>query len=438
MNETEQKIIDRIDANRELILTFARDIYNHAELGYKEVRTAQKFAQVMRDLQLTLQEGLAITGVKAYLKKEGENPVTLALLGELDAIRLPQHPHANSKTGAAHGCGHHAQLAGVVGAALALSDPEIAEKLDGQVVFFATPAEEYGEVEYKKRLMDEGRIVYGGGKCELLRLGAFDDIHLCMAHHIMQQGIAVGTGSSNGVVSKIIRIKGKAAHAGVCPEEGINALSAATLGLQALAMNQETFRSQDYVRVHPIMTKGGELVNVVPDEAVMEALVRGRSAQAVADASKKTDRAFKAGAYAMGAGCEITTMPGYLPSLPQQMPEEVTEIIRELAGEKEVTVISPLAHGSGSTDVGDVQHMLPVMTFFTGGIAGGLHQTDFDVADEEEAYLLTAKIFALGAYRLLRNGAEVAKRVCAEYEPRFQNKEEYVEFVEQFRYVEEM
>lgn len=437
MNEIERKIVQRIDANRDVILGFANDIYNHAELGYKEVRTAEKFAEVMRSLRLPMQEGLAITGVKAYLNQEKADRISLALLGELDALRIPQHAHANSETQAAHCCGHHAQLAGVMGAALALADAEIAEALDGQVVFFATPAEEYGEVEYKKALMDEGKIVYGGGKCELLRQGAFDDVDLCLAHHITSEGLAVGTGSGNGFVSKVIHIKGKAAHAGACPEEGINALSAASLGLQALAMNRETFRDKDSVRVHPIMTKGGDLVNVVPDEAIIETLVRGRTLEAFADASVKTDRSFKAGAFAMGAGYRIETMPGYLPSLPQRMPEEVVEIIRELAGEKEVAIISPDAHGSASTDVGDVQHLMPVMTFFTGGIKGGLHQVDFDIMDEEEAYILTAKIFALGAYRLLRDGAAVAKRICAEYSPRFQNKEEYVQFVEQFRYVVE-
>ena len=64
-----------------------------------------------------------------------------------------------------------------------------------------------------------------------------------------------------------------------------------------------------------------------------------------------------------------------------------------------------------------------------------MHQVAFEITDEEEAYIL--KDFALGAYRLLRDGAEVAKRLCAEYSPRFQNKEEYIRFVEQFRYVEE-
>ena len=192
MNETERKILRLIEDNRDTILEFANDIYNHAELGYKEWRTSQKFIDVMKRLHLPVEEGLAITGVKAYLNQEKADRISLALLGELDALRIPSMPML-IKTTAAHCCGHHAQLAGVIGAALALTDKEVAQQLDGQVVFFATPAEEYGEVEYKNTLMDEGKIAYGGGKCELIRTGAFDDIDLCLAHHIAMEGIALGS-----------------------------------------------------------------------------------------------------------------------------------------------------------------------------------------------------------------------------------------------------
>ena len=288
----------------------------------------------MKSLQLPVQTDLAITGAKAYLNKEKAGNASLALIGELDALRIPQHAHANQETQAAHCCGHHAQLAGVIGAALALTDAEVAQKLDGQVIFFATPAEEYGEIEFKNQLITDGKIAYGGGKCELIRIGAFDDVDVALAHHISLEGIRLGSNSGNGFVSKVIRIKGKAAHAAGCPEKGVNALSAASLGLQALALNRETFRDEDCVRVHPILTKGGDLVNVVPNEAVLETLVRGKNLEAFADASVKTDRSFKAGALAMGAGYRIETMPGYLPSLWQPAPEEMADAVKALAGEK--------------------------------------------------------------------------------------------------------
>lgn len=237
-------------------------------------------------------------------------------------------------------------------------------------------------------------------------------------------------------MAKVIRIKGKASHAAGAPHEGINALDAAALGLQALAFNNKTFRDEDSVRVHPILTKGGDLVNVTPEEAVIETLVRGKTKEAFSDAAMKTDRSFKAGALALGAGYRIETAPGYLPSLPQKFPQELIDIIAEAAGEQ--PKITPLtAHGAGSTDVGDVQHLLPVLTFHTGGVSGGLHQTSFSVDNEEEAYVLTAKIFALSAYRLLKDGAALGRRVNNDYKPIFNNKEEYIEFLDKFRSVEE-
>ena len=204
---TEQRILKIIDDNRETIVEFARDIYDHAELGYKEFRTSKKFVDFMKSLQLPVQTDLAITGAKAYLNKEKAGNASLALIGELDALRIPQHAHANQETQAAHCCGHHAQVAGVIGAALALTDAEVAQTLDGQVIFFATPAEEYGEIEFKNQLIADGRIAYGGGKCELIRIGAFDDVDVALAHHISLEGIRLGSNSGNGFVSKVIRIK---------------------------------------------------------------------------------------------------------------------------------------------------------------------------------------------------------------------------------------
>ena len=202
----------------------------------------------MKELGLRTETGLAITGTKAYLNEEKKDTASLALLGELDALRIPEHAHANPETDAAHCCGHHAQMAGIFGAALALTVPEIAEKLDGQVVFFATPAEEYGEIGFKNELRAQEKIKYGGGKCELIRIGAFDDIDLNLAHHTtIGNEVVIRKGSGNGFVSKVIRYKGKAAHAAGSPHLGVNALNAAALGLTALQYQRETFQDKDTV-----------------------------------------------------------------------------------------------------------------------------------------------------------------------------------------------
>ncbi len=191
---------------------------------------------------------------------------------------------------------------------------------------------------------------------------------------------------------------------------------------------RETFRDKDTVRVHPIMTKGGDLINVIPNEAVIETLVRANNTEAILDASEKTDRAFLAGAVAVGAQVEIETMPGYLPTIPVDAPDELVEAARD---KYNVNVFDGTDKPSGgSTDVGDVQHIQPVFTFNTGGTSGsGLHSVAFDIDDEELAYIVTAKIFALTAYRFLKGGAEAARRLVDDYKPVF-TKQEYIDSME--------
>lgn len=82
--------------------------------------------------------------------------------------------------------------------------------------------------------------------------------------------------SSNGFVGKTVRYIGKTAHAADAPHEGVNALNAACLGLMGINALRETFREQDVVRVHPIITKGGDFVNSVPDDVRLELYVRAK------------------------------------------------------------------------------------------------------------------------------------------------------------------
>src|SRR4029450_4193826 len=94
---------------------------------------------------------------------------------------------------------------------------------------------------------------------------------------------------------------------------GINALYAAHIALAAINALRETFRDEDTIRVHPIITHGGSQVNVIPGEGRRETYARARAVAAILDANTKVDRAFRAGALALGAKVEIETLPGYMP-----------------------------------------------------------------------------------------------------------------------------
>ena len=403
LDRIEQKIVDIIDAKAEEIIAFGTDIFNHAELGYKEVRTAGKYVEEMKKLGLESEEGWAITGVKTYLKPKGttDGP-TLAVIGEMDALPIPNHP--NAYNGAAHCCGHHVQLTGIVGAAMALVDEEVKAAMGGNICFFAVPAEEFVDIEWKNQMMKEGKLGYGGGKCELIRIGAFDDIDIAMGHH-SSTGLDMGiiNSTSNGFVNKTVTFKGRAAHAAGMPHHGIDALNAATASLVNIALQQESFRDEDGVRCHGFISDGGNAVNIIADNITLQYCVRAKTPEAYKDASKKVDRSFKAAAMATGCDVTIETMAGYMSGVVNENTKVLQSVFDDIKAEGKYTnQIDMLGHNTGSDDFGDVASLMPLVHFTTGGIVGTVHGPDLMVSDPYLAYVVTAKIFALTAYRLMK------------------------------------
>ena len=430
MNSTEQRIIQLIEEHKEEIIQIGRSIWQHPELGYKEFRTSRLFCDFVKKFGLEPEQNLAITGAKAYLKDKKEGDITVSLIGEMDALPMADSPHANPETGAAHCCGHNAQMAGMMGALFALADPQVREAMDGNVVFFAVPSEEYVEMEFKHGLMQEGKIRYGGGKSELIRIGAFDGIDIAVGHHIAPSVTAsISNHKTNGFLSKIIRYQGRSSHAADAPERGVDALNAANLALHALQIQQESYRDQDTVRVHGYIANGGEAMNIIADTAVMEYSVRANNLPAIEDANRKFDRSMRAGAVATGCGASIVTMPGYLPTIPVKDTRAILEAIEEGAGTYPVTKEDPGIISGGSTDFGDVSHLMPLLQFNTGGYSHELHNKQTQPTDEYLAYVVTAKIFALTAHKLLKNKAEYAKALLKDFTP-VMTKEEYIRYMD--------
>ncbi len=439
MDKIEQKILAIIENHREEITQLGRDIFTHAEMGYKEYRTAEIVRRKLEQLGISAQTGLAVTGVKGYLKEKQDNQPVVAVIGELDALPIPAHPDANPETGASHCCGHNAQIAGMLGAAIALCDPEIRDALDGNVAFMAVPSEEFVDTEFKNGLMEQRIIRYGGGKSELIRIGAFDDISIAIGHHIAPDvpGYALANNTTNGFVNKIVTFRGKSAHAAGSPHLGIDALNAAVLAMHAIDLQRETFRDEDSVRIHSYLPRAGTAINVIAEETCLESSVRGKNIRAMKDAGEKYDRAIRAGAMGLGCQAEIITVPGYLPTVPLEHPELMSEVLEDLSAyEKECGTEYPVAyrnsdyHEAGSTDFGEVSSILPLYQFRTGGYTGELHNSNVRVTDEQLAYVEPAKIFALIAYRLLKDGAAEAGKTIAQFTP-VMSKEDYFRFMEE-------
>ena len=97
----------QIDARRDDIIAIGETILRNPETGFREIKTEQLVADALKGLGLETQTELAITRVKAQIAGGTAGP-TLALIGELDSLRISDHPFADANTGAAHACGHNA------------------------------------------------------------------------------------------------------------------------------------------------------------------------------------------------------------------------------------------------------------------------------------------------------------------------------------------
>jgi amidohydrolase len=428
-DELKLAVCEAIDRRREEIIGIGDHILRNPETGFKEVHTSRLVTETMERLGLDPVAGLAVTGVKGRLAVESNGP-SLALIGELDSLKVSEHPLADRETHAAHACGHNAQIAGMLGAAMGLKDCGAADELGGNLIFFAVPAEEMIEVEYRLGLRDDGTIEYLTGKSELIRLGHFDDVDLAMMIHTSngREHVAGLADSSNGAVIKKIRFLGRSAHAGSRPQAGINALNAANLAMTAIALTRETFYDADTIRIHPIITKGGDSVSVVPAEVTMETFVRGRTLESIIDANQKVDRCLRGAAMAMGCAVEIQTIPGYLPQRNNRaMGELFGNNLKVLYGND--VDFSLGGHRTGSTDMGDLGHIMPVIHPYLHGASGNAHSDGWDIADQQHAYVDPAKMLAMTAIDLLYGGAETARAILDRDQPHMSTAE-YLEYCE--------
>jgi amidohydrolase len=409
----------------------ARDILDHPESGYREVRTSKLVTDWFKTAGLEVQTGIAKTGVIAtvYTGRLGPH---VAVMGELDSLIVPGHAHADPETSAAHACGHHAQIGAMLTVASGLLETSVKKELVGKVSFMAVPAEEYIELEYRETLLTSGEIEFFGGKQEFIKLGFFDDVDIAMLTHT--GGETPGTlgvgGSNNGMIGKTIQYIGKAAHAGGSPHLGVNALNAAHLALAAIHAQRETFRDADTVRVHPIITKGGAAVNSVPADVRMETYVRASNVPAILNASEKIDRALRAGALATGASVRIQTNPGYLPA---KYDEALTEIYRNnastLVGDDNVITLN---HSTGCTDVGDVSQIIATIQPTANATSGNGHGIDYLVDDYDLAVLKAGKAMGMTVIDLLAGDGATGKKIAGAFRAPMMISE-YLERMRNFR-----
>ena len=417
-------IINAVEQYRELIFAAERWIWAHPETGYREVETSAYMAEQFRALgyELTMADG--ITGFYTVLDTGREGPEVM-ILGELDSIICPAHPDANPVTGAVHSCGHNAQCATLLGIAAALKVDGVLDKFCGKIRLCAVPAEELLEIEYRSELKKQGKIKYFGGKSEFLHRGYFDGVDMAFMVH------TAGTPYINkvaiGCIAKSIVYKGVAAHAGGAPWSGHNALYAATCGLNAANALRETFRESDYIRFHPIITHGGDMVNAIPEQVRIESYVRGSTFEGIAKANRRINQALCGAALSIDTNVEIKDMPGYSPLYND---DGMMQLAKDAATLAMPNVECPLTQGvgTGSTDMGDLSCIMPVVHPHCGGARGRGHGNDYRISDPEAACMDSAKWQLAMLLLLLQDGAQRAKQILADFKPKFATKEEFLAY----------
>ncbi len=443
VKELKRLVCAAIEERKDEIIEFGEDIYRHPELGYLEHRTAGKIEEKFKELGLEYQKGIAVTGLKARMKGKASR-VTVGVMGEMDSVVCPTHPDADPSTGAVHACAHNAQITSMLGAAIGLKAAGAARWLGGDVAFMAVPSEEGLGLPKDdsptgkaiEELRSSGRIQFSGGKQQFIFEGAFDDVDMVMQVHsgpmstmMMEESphgkeykVGVG-GSFAGSVAKAARFIGKAAHPAIAPHIGINALSAANLAMSAIHANREGFRDEDMIRVHAVITKGG-IPHSIPDDVRIEALVRSNSIEPLMDACRKVDRSLKAGAIAVGAEVTVDTAPGYMPCKTNRaLNDAFRKNAEELVGKDMVGEAKSVA---GTTDMGDVSHLMPVFHGRAGGITGRAHEPDYRIVDKYLAYVIPAKAMAMTVVDLLWDKADAAAEIKDNFKPVF-TKETWLE-----------
>ncbi len=440
MTDRQQQIVNRVEANRRLILEAERWLWAHPQTGYTEWEAHTYLTEQYEALGYHPVLAGKIPGFGEipgfYVDVDTGIPgPTLAIFGELDALDIAGHPE--SVNGMAHCCGHNAQSAALLGIAAALREPGALDGLCGRIRLIAVPAEEMIQLAFREDLRRKGVIRYFGGKVEFMYRGILDGVDLAMMVHGGVAGpeeardftCVVG---NNGCVAKTIRFKGKSAHAGGAPHLGINAQYAAMLGLQAVNDLRETFQEKDTIRFHPILMGADCAVNIIPGEMKIESYVRGRTLEAIKRENRKVNRAMAGAALAMGAGVELCDRPGYAPEIHDLTFMRLAEqCCVDLVGRERVS-FDEQRWSTGSSDFGDVTCVMPGVQFTAMGSTGTLHGTDYAIADPNRQCVNAVKAQLFVADALLCDGAARAREIVANYKPQYPSIKAYFESLDTF------
>ncbi len=401
------------------IVSLSKSIFLNPELGYKEFETKKKIIKFVKKYASDGQiQEFSTTGLKISLPKVKSKSFHLALVAELDAVYSPSHFSSDKSTGAAHNCGHHAQVGIMLMVLRSLVGSGLYKSLNYNISFIFTPAEEYVDLGYREELIKKGVIKYLGGKPEAMSLGVFDDIDCAILAHSMGgdvPGRVIELGCTLvGFLYKKYGFKGKPAHAGFAPFEGVNAYSMSTLFNTGLGLLRQQLNDSTLIRMNPIVLDANMSTNVICDYIMLGTDIRGSTIDAIIDIAKKLDTLAQGSAYSLCGEVSITTQQGYLPFIQDAYLTQQAKIAYDhFLGISELI----MNHSScAAGDVGDLSYMIPCIQVGFSGFSGTIHGQDFKEADVEYIYNIFPNYILHFLKNLKLERAHLYKRTYKDYE----------------------
>lgn len=407
-----------LDEHKEETYKLGEELFSHPELGFKEFETKRIVLEYLKKYDLKVEKEYFETGFQVTL---GSGKPHIGLICELDAIPTPGHPCVG-KENAAHSCAHSTQVAIMCSVLAALKQVD----LKGTITCFFTPAEEFTDLDYRRKLREEGRLQALSGKTNMLLAHVFDDVDCFIHLHGMGEynGYRFSVGSTlAGFTYKKITFVGKASHAAVCPDLGVNALNMFTLFQSAVGMLRETFVDEDKNRIHGIVTHGGDTVNSIPASVTYECYIRTFNADKLRSLNEQITRTAQHCAAALNGTCIIEDEPGYLPFHQSKKLNEVIEKNARMFSDEIKRNEKSVAAG----DVGDLGCFKPVIQFGHVGFKGVMHGKNLMITEPETVYLETAKIVAGSVVDMLED-TSLVDDIKAEFKPSI-TMEEYKEYL---------
>ena len=278
--------------------------------------------------------------------------------------------------------------------------------------------------DFAQTLIDAGKIKSIAGKSQLIREGVFDDIDLAYMQHL---SVYYGYHRHNGAINKRITFHGKSCHASG-PQFGKNALNAMTLALNAIALLRESYSNEKFVRIHGIVTNGGDAVNIIPDKITMDYMIRAMEVDKLLKLNSRFDNAVLYAAKAAECEASIDTFNGYMPL---ENNPDLGNLMKETAYQMfpDIQYKDNSPDGAGSTDAGDVALIVPMVHGDIPGGGGEFHGNSFFVADPQTAYVRHSILNAALAVNLLYGKAEAAQMI-ADQKKNLMPIPEYIEMID--------